>query len=444
VRYTEHYGYLRTAGPQAAEALRPWAPLKYIPLDDAGDVYLTLGAELRLRYEWYGNNNWGEGPQDHDGYLWARAMPLADLHMGENVRVFGQLITAFAYGLDVPKSPVDEDRLDLLQGFADVRLPVPGDHDPAVTLRLGRQLMTYGSGRLIDIRYGPNVLQPFDAAKAFFESERFRLDAFYARPVAPRFGEFDDRTDDDQALWSLYGTLKPRPGSPLGVDLYYIGYLNERAVFADRAGRELRHTLGARVFGEAKGWDWNFEFFYQFGDFDTGGATGDISAWAVASDTGYTFADAPLTPRVALRGNVISGDRDAGDIDVQTFNPLFPRGKYFGDLSPVGPSNLIHVNPYATLHLSDKLQVTGNLTFYWRESTDDGIYPVGGMNLVRPDGGSDARYIGTQAEVLLEYRLNRSFSVSASYSVFTAGKFIEDTGPDKPIHFVGLDATYRF
>jgi uncharacterized membrane protein YphA (DoxX/SURF4 family) len=57
VRYTEDYGYLRSGDPDAAAALSPWGPVKYIPLNKAGDVYLTLGAELRLRYERYEDNN---------------------------------------------------------------------------------------------------------------------------------------------------------------------------------------------------------------------------------------------------------------------------------------------------------------------------------------------------------------------------------------------------
>ena len=445
VRHTEEYGYLRRADPGAAEALSPWAPLKYIPLNADGDVYLTLGAEVRLRYEWYGDNNWGEGPQDTDGYLWARALPLADLHVGSAVRFFGQLISAFVYDLDVPKSPVDEDRLDVLQGFVDVRLPLTGDEaqQRSLTLRLGRQLMTYGSGRLINVRYGPNVLQAFDAAKASIERARWRLDAFYARPADARLGEFDDRTDDRQSLWAVYGTLRPGQHTPTGLDLYYIGYLNEDAVFAERTGRELRHTVGARVFGEAQAWDWNFELFYQFGDFDSDGADGDIAAWSVASDTGRTFEGLPLRPRVALRANVISGDRNPDDPDVQTFNPLFPKGKYFGELSPVGPSNLIHVNPYVTITVTETLRLTGNVAFYWRETTDDGIYGLGG-DVVRGDGGSDDRHIGTQVELVGEQQVNRHLSLLASYSIFAAGGFVEDTGAHETIHFVGLELLYRF
>lgn len=439
VRYTEDYGYLRHRDAAVA-SLYPWAPLKYIPLGESDDVYLTLGAEFRLRYERFDDNNWGEGAQDDDGYLWARALPLADLHVGQNLRVFGQIISAFVYDLDIEKSPVDEDQLDLLQGFAEVRLPLGEQDRQALTFRLGRQLMTYGSGRLIDLRYGPNVLQSFDAAKAFIDSDRWSLDIFYALPVDHRVGLFDDRIDDHQSVWSLYGTLK---GDPLGIDLYYIGYLNDRAIFSKWNGRELRHTLGARLFGESQAWDWNFELFYQFGYFNPPGATGDIVAWSVASDTGYTFEQAPLAPRLALRANIISGDRDSEDPDVQTFNPLFPKGKYFGELSPIGPSNLIHLNPYGVLHLSKQLQLVANLAFYWRQSDEDGVYALGGMDLLRTGNESASRYIGTQAELLLELQMNRHMSISGSYSIFTAGGFIDDTGSDETIHFVGLEWLYR-
>ena len=141
VRYTENYSYLRDADIDARDQLWPWYSLKYIPLDETGEVYLTLGSEFRLRYERYEDNNWGEGPQDKDGYLWERVLPLADLHVGEHFRFFGQLISAFAFDLDQPESPVDEDRLDVIQLFVDGRLPL-GNENTAATLRPGRQLLT--------------------------------------------------------------------------------------------------------------------------------------------------------------------------------------------------------------------------------------------------------------------------------------------------------------
>jgi len=42
---------------------------------------------------------------------------------------------------------------------------------------------------------------------------------------------------------------------------------------------------------------------------------------------------------------VPSGDNNPNDKDLQTFNPLFPKGKYFGELSLLGPYNLINLHP---------------------------------------------------------------------------------------------------
>ena len=77
VRFDENYLYLRNGDSNQLKALSPWTSVKYIPLNEDGDLYLTLGGEIRLRYERYHNNLWGEGPQDRDGYLWARFLPLA-------------------------------------------------------------------------------------------------------------------------------------------------------------------------------------------------------------------------------------------------------------------------------------------------------------------------------------------------------------------------------
>lgn len=118
---------------------------------------------------------------------------------------------------------------------------------------------------------------------------------------------------------------------------------------------------------------------------------------------GYTFEDAPFSPCLGLKANIISGDNDSDDADLQTFNPLFPKAKYFGELSLLGPENLINLHSTLDLQLGDGWSLGGAAVFYCRESTDDGIYDVGG-NLVRNDGGSDERFIGTQAEVVLTYQ----------------------------------------
>jgi Alginate export len=57
-----------------------------------------------------------------------------------------------------------------------------------------------------------------------------------------------------------------------------------------------------------------------------------LNAWAVQTETGYTFP-VRFTPRLALRADVASGGQHPNGGSLNTFNPLFPRGAYFGPLT---------------------------------------------------------------------------------------------------------------
>src|SRR4051794_10489903 len=65
LRQDENYSYLRTPACRTDF----WDPIKYMPLNATGDRYLTIGGEIREWYEGFHNANWGEGPQDGNGYL---------------------------------------------------------------------------------------------------------------------------------------------------------------------------------------------------------------------------------------------------------------------------------------------------------------------------------------------------------------------------------------
>jgi hypothetical protein len=189
--------------------------------------------------------------------------------------------------------------------------------------------------------------------------------------------------------------------------------------------------------------DWNYEGILQFGSFDSERGRGDILAWSAGTETGYTL-DAPFTPRFSFRANIISGDNDPEDADLQTFNPLYPKGKYFGELTPVGPYNLINLQGGLSLRVTDQTTLYLQGGPYWRYSTGDAVYGVGG-NIVRGDAGrGGASYIGSQWEVVAEWSPVRELAFLVSYSQFTPGAFIRESGPAETIHFVAVEATIQF
>lgn len=428
-RYDEDWSIL--ADP--AQRTGRWTePFKYIPLGD--DDYLTTGIEIRLRNEKYRANLWGGADAPDDGYLWTRAMPYADLHVGR-VRAFVQPIVAYAAGVSPSAGPVDQTRVDLLQGFADVRLgdAATGSFDgTGVTLRAGRQMLSLGAERLVGTRYGPNVPLAFDGFRALATIVGATVSLLAVKPVQPGLGTLDDRTSNTKSLWGVYAT---RPG----LDLYYLGYRNTDARFGARTGREVRHSIGARSFGAAADWHWNVEGVAQFGRF----AGGPIAAWTLGTEVGRNFPTLPLAPDAVLRVNIVSGDRHRDDDRLGTFNALFPKGKYFGELSPVGPTNIVSVNPRVAAKLNKTVSASLAAMAYWRYSRSDGVYDIPG-NLIRAPGTSRARFIGKEVEATLAWQATPELELSTSLSAFTPGTFIRDTGKARTIGMLGLEANFRF
>jgi len=395
---------------------------KYIPIAD--DAWLSTGIELRARNEDYRNNLWGGAEAPDDGYLWLRALPYADLHISR-FRAFAQPIIAYAAGVEPSPSPIDQTRVDMLQAFGEVGIG-------PVVVRGGRQMLSLGTERLIGTRYGPNVPLAFDGVRGIVTLGKAKLSLFAVKPVAAGPRSFDDRTSPTKALWGAYGSI-PR------FDFYYLGYRNNTARFGGREGREERHTIGARYYGASQDWHWNIEAAGQFGSF----AGEKIGAWTLATEVGRKFPDLPLAPDATVRFNIVSGDTNRGDDRLGTFNALFPKGKYFGELSPVGPVNIISLNPRVSAPLGKALSTSLAGMAYWRYATEDGVYDIPG-NLLRGPGDSKARFIGKEAEVTLAWQATAELELSTSFSIFMPGDFIRETGPAETIRMIGLESNFRF
>lgn len=421
-RYDEDWSDLADAEKRAHH----WTgPFKYVPLPKimgADDAWLSTGTELRLRSESLSGNQWGAAPDQT--YLWARALPYADLHVGK-ARAFVQPMASFATGVTPSASPTDQSRLDLLQAFAELDLG-------PVTLRGGRQMVSLGTERLVGTRYGPNTPLAFDGARAVVHVGPASVSLLSLRPVQAGLRDFDDHTSPTRALWGAYGVLP-------GWDVYYLAYRNRNAHFGGIAGEELRHSIGLRSHGARGRIHWNVEGIAQFGHF----AGQTIGAWTLGSEVGLSFSAAPGTPDFTLRANVISGDSHAGDGHLGTFNALFPKGKYFGELSPVGPANIVNLNPRLSAQLSRKVSASLAAMAFWRYARGDGVYDIPG-NLIRAPGLGHSRFIGGGGEASVAWQATAELELSTSFSVFAPGAFLRETGSTRTTTMLGLEANFRF
>jgi hypothetical protein len=356
------------------------------------------------------------------------------------VRVFAELMSDWEnYRVGGPRPQIDEDQLDFSQFFVDLTLH-PFDPDNSLTFRTGRQWLIYGSQRLISNRYGPNDPLPFDGFRAIFKAAPWRVDAFAVKPVETNLGVFDDQTHLPTTFWGIYAVRPLSLVNGANLDLYYLGIHSKSATYAQETGTESRQTIGTRLWGSRGPWDSNSEFIGQTGAF----GSGYILAWSAASDTGYTLESLPLTPRIGLRAGVASGDHDKTGPNLQTFNPLFPTGFYFNQAILNGPLNVMGIHPNLTIHLGENVALNGEWGWFWRESTNDGVYGLSGM-LLRPLGTTHDSYIGSQAQLTFDWQLNRHIHFQVNYLHFFVGGYLEDTAPTgKDVDFVTTSIQYVF
>ena len=413
--------------------------LKYIPLRrESEDYYISFGAWVRERGEYFSNPNWGSGPPGN-AYPMQRYYLHTDLHVGDRFRFFGELGSSIETGKNGgPRSGLDVEKLYVHQGFFDIGLLRLGKN--SVTLRAGRQEMSFGDKYLISVRDGRNIRRSFDGLRLTALAGEWTVDAFAVRPTLENSGFFDDPPDHTSSFWGVYAVRPFRilPGGK--VDLYYLGLDNKSVAFdGRRAGREQRETIGARLWGTAGHFDYSHELTFQRGSFQAD----DIRAWAVTTEAGYTVESIPLRPRFGIRQNAFSGNHNPSAGTIGTFNSLYQTGPYFSYAELFGNRNLLVLQPSTELHLGKKISVTPNFATYWRESTEDGLYSASG-GIVVSGQTSNARYVGSHASTQVQWKATRHVTLFTEYLHFFPAEFVKQATAGRNINYLTEWLDFRF
>ncbi len=409
-------------------------PIKFIPLNADGSIWLSLGGGVRGRHESFANFNFA--PQNDDTYFLYHLLLHADLHITKFVRVFVEGIDAEHSTRDLPGGlrTTDVNAPDLNQGFIDLNLPFSGG---SMTLRGGRQSFAFGKQRLVSPLPWGNAYRHWDGFTAILDTHGWNATGFWSEFAPVNKYEFDE-PDGQTKFYGLYVT-HGKPVDPIAVDLYFLGLDKQDSVTFNRTtGPEERYTIGGRLFGSSHGFDYEVENAFQFGQV----GSGDVGAWMIATEGGYTF-NLPLAPRLWLGFDYASGDDSAGG-DVGTFNQLFPLGHaYFGYIDAIGRQNIVDIHPGVSVKCGEKLTVRTEGHFFWRAEAADALYNAGG-GVVRPGAPGTSKDVGSEIDVVASYRFNRNFDIEAGFSHFFAGKFIKQTGPDEDINFFYLQTQFYF
>jgi hypothetical protein len=405
--------------------------LKYIPLSTSDTkTYLSFGAGLRERFE---TNDVGFGvpPSKSQSYVISRAELHADLRIVDQLQAFVQLQSINTPGkIDV--TPVDNDRLDLEQGFIALTEPLGSG---TLKLRAGRQQFAFDLQRFVSVRDGPGARQSYDALWADYETGPWRIIGFYSHPVQVR----DRRAFDDSSSGRfVYGGLRAEHdmGGLGNVAVYLSQFRQDGSRYPTIAGNERRNVADVRWAGTNGAWDWDIEAMGQWGRI----APQNIAAWAMGSRGGYTFADLPWRPRLGLQIDAASGDADPHDRTLNTFNPLFPNGYYVTLSGLTGYTNFIHLKSRVTVTPFSALTAFVAVAALWRETTADAVYTQPNVPVPGTVGNRNA-FTGAYVQLRGDWHIDAHLTAAFEAVHFAVGQPIEAAGGHDP-NYLSLEIKY--
>jgi hypothetical protein len=430
LRYDEDYSWL-----QKVKERKGYQNLKFIPINQKAPAFISIGGETRLQYFYSKNEEWGDAGNPDHGYLLNRTLLHANLQAGKQFRTFVQLQSSTTIGRKSP-GPVESNALEFHQAFMEWKWTTK--KQSTLTVRAGRQELQYGSQRLISVREGPNNRQSFDLAKIIFHTHNTQADLLYGHYVMAKKGWFNDVVNRQNSIWGIYVAQKKIPVIE-NADLYYLGLWKERARFDNASGEEYRHSVGARIWRNTGNWIYDLEALVQFGTI----GTQKIQAWTASINTSYTFQQTIFSPEIGVKTELISGDQRRGDQVLQTFNPLYPKGAYFGLAALIGPANLIDIHPSITLSLSNQWEMAIDHDLFWRYSKQDGLYGVNGT-LIYSGTGTTEKFIGGQTTLSMTGKFSEYLNLRAELTWFEAGNYLKAAGSGKNILFTGITTQFKF
>jgi len=434
-------GYLLDAAEEYWPAHKPGErkyfsdKINHIPIRD-GKGFISIGGYFREMYEVYDNYLWGRGPQDNNGYFLHRAIVHADFRYNKNIRVFAQAQSSFLSGRNGGARPVqDLNKLAIDQIFGEYSFH--SKDKSHYSFRFGKQALHYGVGSLLDIRE-INVRRSFFGAKFIAEHKTTKVDLFAMELMKTNPGFFDDKVDPSQKIAGTWITQTFPRKFFNRLDAYYL-YINRDVVkFAQGLGTESRHTIGAALDFLKHRWSGHTEVDAQFGKFNGY----PILAWKLVQTLTYQLNNVFLKPAWSIQSAMSSGDRNLTDSALNTFNPIYPRGIYYGYIDNVGSANIFLIHLKMEVEPFKKLKLTADYFKFWRQSVADGLYATGGTFLVAP--GSDQRSVGSIIDILSTYTYSSHLSLRGIVSYFKRGSFlIQDPTTPHDIRSISIAVTLR-
>lgn len=413
--------------------------LKFLPLNAAQTVYLTLSGEMRLRLNQTSNPNLKKGPLQRQDIM--RLVGGADLHVTPYFRAFGELAHGGISGPNVGNPAASmRNRLFLQQYFAEANLPLSRIHLGA---RYGRQEFTDGANLLTSQRDNNTLRFVLNGTRFWVRGRMIRGDFFDFRYTRLGQGGVRDDVVDRGTRFSggTAGIVIPKDflqKSKLYLDPYIWRLRNRNAAWGGGRAREERFYYGARLWGDVGRLTVDWTGNYQSGRYDGR----RIAAWQFFIAQTYRLGAAPTAPKIGFHVDYASGGGAYGKGTLRSAFAPFGNNIYYSYQLFLTPTNLVALAPNITVSPLESLRLTLEYQFAWRANPNDAVYRANGTAFAGTQKTQASRVAqSTRAQAVWTWTPRLSFT--GRYEHLQAGPALTRAG------FTGSDfvagwANYRF
>ncbi len=439
---------------------------EWLRSDDPYMAAWNLGVQYRIRYEvkeGAGAANAGAGADfsakpgvNLDNHYLLQKTLIRAGYTGKWFEVFTQARDSSSTGdrrptpgITTGAGPESDGPLDLHQAY----LMVGNHKEFPVSLKVGRQELSYGEERIIGNFAWNNIGRVFDAAKVRWQNSWFAMDTFSSMVTLPEDNKFNGPNTHDYfsgtyittkeipKLWSEFYVLARNADSQASK----VPVLSPQKV---ASARDI-YTIGFRLHSNTNdwgNWDANLEAAGQFGRFVDPALVGntnhlsaslDHQAYAVVSYLNYIWRDSAMTPKLGVEYSFGSGDNNPKDGHHGTFENLFPTNhKFYGYADYASLQNIqdlrlmSSIKPYARL----TLMAEGHL--FWLADTTDSFYTVAGARRggINPTAGTAYginpgynSFVGTELDLIASWAASPFVTFEGGYSHFFHGDYLNQT-----------------
>jgi hypothetical protein len=357
-------------------------------------------------------------------------------------------LTFYAQGQDVrafdknpPRSSSFYDLFDLRQAYVEVGNTEKG----SLAVRVGRQAFYWGEGRLVaESLWSFTSLRTFDAVRTTLRHNGYRLDAFAASATqinpavnsgftAPSFGN---------NIHGLYGGIEKLVPKAT-IEPYVFWRVGALVTGEDKVPGDLNFkAYGLRWVGKLPaGFDYATEMATERGKV----ADSDFNAWAGHWVLGHTW-QARWKPRFFTEYNYATGDNDAKDNKVQTFDTIYPSTHLkWGETDQVGWRNIHDVRGGFEVAPAKNWSASTNYHAYWLANVHDGLYAANGSVIIpRVAAGTAGRWVGQDADIQGSHKFANGIEVGTGVGHIFPGTFIKRTSSGNGYTYPYVMMIYAF